>query len=123
MRVSYGSLVSGLFVAVVGLSMAMPGETQAQDGWTPALQMQYKAVQGTEISPDGQHVAFMVREPIMEGEKSEYLSHIWIADADGSGARQFTRGDKSVGSPSFSPDGNHLAFTSGRSGEVVRPGR
>ena len=117
MRVSYGSLVSGLFVAVVGLSMAMPGETQAQDGWTPALQMQYKAVQGTEISPDGQHVAFMVREPIMEGEKSEYLSHIWIADADGSGARQFTRGDKSVGSPSFSPDGNHLAFTSGRSGE------
>ncbi len=90
---------------------------ESWDRWTPMLSMQYRQVSGTALSPGGSQVAYVVREPIMEGEKSEYLSHIWLASADGSGGRQFTRGDESTGSPAFSPDGTLLSFTSSRSGK------
>ena len=78
--------------------------------------MRFHQVGGLAISHDGAKVAYTVREPLMEGEKSEYLSHIWVADADGSRNVQFTRGEHSAGSPAFSPDGAWLAFSTGRSG-------
>ncbi|MYE33774.1 MAG: S9 family peptidase [Gemmatimonadales bacterium] len=89
----------------------------ADAGWTPALSMQYRGVSGTAISPDGSRIAFVVREPLMEGPQSEYLSHIWMTNADGAGPAQWTRGEASAGSPQFSPDGAWLSFTSGREGE------
>ena len=90
-------------------------EAPADDRWTPALSMRYHQVSGLAISPDGAHVAYVVREPLMEGEKSEYLSHIWVAAADGSRNVRFTRGEHSAGSPAFSPDGLWLAFSTARS--------
>ncbi|MCY3699214.1 MAG: hypothetical protein OXH46_06220, partial [Gemmatimonadetes bacterium] len=96
---------------------AHEARAQADDAWTPALSMQYRAVSGTAISPDGSRIAFVVREPLMEGPQSEYLSHIWMTNADGTGAAQWTRGEASAGSPQFSPDGAWLSFTSGRDGE------
>ena len=79
--------------------------------------MQFKTVGSTEISPDGSMVAYTVTEALMEGEKSEYLTHVWIAAADGSWNRQFTFGEKSASNPQFSPDGDWLAFNTSRSGE------
>ncbi len=90
--------------------------SETWDRWTPALSMRYHQLSSTALSPDGSRVAYVVREPLMDGEQSEYLSHVWLANTDGSGAHQFTRGEKSASSPRFSPDGTLLSFTSARSG-------
>ncbi len=116
------SSLPGLALAASLLLLPLPAwaqadATAAEAGWTPALSMQYRAVSGTAISPDGSRIALVVREPLMEGRQSEYLSHIWMADADGTGTVQWTRGKASAGSPRFSPDGAWLSFTSGREGE------
>lgn len=93
------------------------GAQEAPARWTPAKSMEFLQIQGMAVSPDGSRIAYVVRTPVLEGEKSEYLSHIWLVNADGSGARQFTRGDRSATSPAFSPDGRWLAFSSSRSGK------
>lgn len=86
-----------------------------QKSWTGEKIMSYNNLSSTAISNDGKYVAYVVRKAIMEGEKSEYNSQIWIAATDGSFNIQYTRGEKSSVSPAFSPDGKSLAFLSNRS--------
>jgi len=110
-------LAFGTLVPVLAPSSAASQEEAVAAGWTPELSMRFRGVGDAAISPDGSLVAFVVTEPKMEGEQSEYLSQVWVAAADGSWSRQFTRGEKSASNPSFSPDGRYLLFTSSRSGE------
>ncbi|MEL7340531.1 MAG: hypothetical protein AAGM67_08605, partial [Bacteroidota bacterium] len=89
-------------------------QAQEKASWTPEHAMKFRAITQTNISPDGKHLAYVVRTPMMEGEKSEYNSQIWVAASDGSFDFQYTRGEKSNYAPAFSPDGMKLAFLSGR---------
>src|SRR5262249_28341689 len=86
--------------------------------WTPDLMMTVKQVGNVVPSPDGRRVAFTVRQAVMTGDKSEYLTHVHVANIDGSGSRQLTRGDKSCDSPQWSPDGSSIAFLSARVGKT-----
>lgn len=86
----------------------------SQKGWTPETMIKFKRVGGLDLSPDGKLIAYTISTPVMEGEKSEFLTHIWVASADAKTNVQFTQGEKSCMNPSFSPNGNYLAFTSSR---------
>lgn len=112
---SFYYLMVAVLVLMLQTLIAEEKEEKPEDRWTPELSMQYKSIRGTAMSPDGRLIAYVVREPLMKGEKSEYLSHIWVVSTDGKSDVQYTRGEKSASNPSFSPDGEFLAFTSSRS--------
>ncbi len=68
------------------------------------------------LSPDGNRVAYVVNR--IDGEANRYRSAIWVAQLDGAEEpRQLTSGERSDGSPRWSPDGRWLAFVSNRDGE------
>jgi len=85
--------------------------------WTPEEMMKVKPVGSVRVSPDGMRVLFTVTEPVMTEDKSESLTQIWMAAADGTGAFPFTFGDKSSTNPQWSPCGKWIAFASSRSGK------
>ena len=68
------------------------------------------------LSPDGRRVAYVVSR--IDGEANRYSSAIWVAPLDGAAEpQQLTSGERSDGSPRWSPDGRWLAFASNRDGE------
>jgi len=74
-------------------------------GVTDTLGSGLKVIErGTDVtySPDGKRIAFV--------QESQGHEHVFVANADGSGATQITDGSEDDESPTFSPDGSHVAF-------------
>ncbi|HEY0810525.1 MAG TPA: S9 family peptidase, partial [Longimicrobiales bacterium] len=106
-----------LTLIVSALTLVTGEATFAQtEGWTPEMMMQVKRVAGVRPSPDGNRVVFTVGLPNMRSDTSEWVSQIWVANADGSNALQLTRGARSATAPDWSPDGQSIAFLAGRAG-------
>lgn len=108
----------GLSILLSGFLSPFTQFAKASDSWSPRYMVEnFKRVGGTQISPDGEWVAFTVSEARTEGEKSDFLTHIHLVKSDGSRQFQLTRGDVSATNPQWSPDGALISFTSGRGGK------
>jgi Tol biopolymer transport system component len=66
------------------------------------------------ISPDGGHVVYRIQRVDRKTEKK--YGNLWVVPSGGGEPRQFTHGNQSDYSPSWSPDGNTIAFLSSRAG-------
>ena len=93
----------------------VPGILLAQ--WTPELSMKVKTVTAAVPSPDGKLAVWTETHPVMEGEKSESNTHVYLAHSDGSSRIELTRGEKSSNAPAFSPDSRWVFFASDRNGK------
>ena len=89
----------------------------APPAWTPEISMQVRTVGDVVPSPNAKLVAYTESRAVIETEKSDVDTQIFLAAADGTRRVQLTRGEKSASSPEFSPDGRYVYFSSGRSGK------
>src|SRR5436309_2769875 len=64
------------------------------------------------LSPDGNSIAYTVRQPSLDDDKNH--RHIWLASWDGTENRQLTFSKTSESSPKWSADGTMIAFLSSR---------
>ena len=71
-------------------------------------------VSDPQVSPDGRHVAFVVRETDLEANRGR--TDIWLVGTDGTGLRRLTTNPQADSNPRWSPDGREIWFVSSRSG-------
>jgi dipeptidyl aminopeptidase/acylaminoacyl peptidase len=90
---------------------------QTPNSWTPEFSQRFQTIGDVVPSPDGLRVAWTQTQAVMEPERSELLSQVFLGRSDGSRRVQLTRGEKGATSPSFSPDGVYVYFRSSRSGK------
>jgi len=108
-------MTATLAISLCGAAALLAADPKP-NAWTPELMLKAKGVGEVNVSPDGKRVAFAVSTPVMDGEKSEWLSQIYVAASDGRHSVQLTRGDKSATNPAWSPDGHWIVFLTPRAG-------
>jgi len=99
-------------VAAGFLAAAVSARTQQVAGPSIDEVISLKRVGAPAISPNGQQVAYTIRET--NWDENAYETEIWIADTASGESRQVTNARKSSTQPAFSPDGSWLAFVSDR---------
>jgi len=98
---------------LLAVAIALPSPaTGGQRSMTFEDVLGYKAVSSPSMSPDGEVVAFVVREADLE--KNTFVEHIWRYDAASGRSRPITFQGRRNRLPQWSPDGTRLAFLSDR---------
>ena len=89
----------------------------ANRGITAEDYLAFQFVSDAHISPDGQHVAYVLT--VVDAKKNHRSSAIWLVDTSGPLApRRLTAEGFNSNSPRWSPDGSSLAFVSTRGAET-----
>ncbi len=96
-------------------------EVARTDALTVEMIVDAQEVVDVRVSPDGRHVAYVVR---VAPDESEGIAHarsvIWLVPRAGGEPRQMTASDASSSSPRWTPDGKAIAFGSKRDGDKHR---
>jgi dipeptidyl aminopeptidase/acylaminoacyl peptidase len=86
--------------------------------WTSESRVWYPLITETALAPDGAHVVYTLREPLVTETESRYLTHLYLTavpdDARSGEPIQLTCGPHSNHHARWSPDGAYLAFLSDR---------
>lgn len=114
MRTLLLSLALAGLVATPGVQALLSTQEQPQGGPSIDDVLNLHRVGAPSISPDGQFVAYTVRET--NWDDNAFETEIWLADVGAKATRQMTNAAKSSVQPAWSPDGAWLTFISDRSG-------
>ena len=102
------------FCVVCFLLLVLPGRA-AKRAFTIEDLYRVRGIAGLRLSPDSKTVLFTLQTDDLA--RAKRVRHVWLMDADGNNARQFTYGEKGESSPVFSPDGKSIAFVSSRAND------
>jgi len=100
-------------LATIGLATPASAQTPARPSIDDVINL--KRVGSPVMSPDGQYVAYTIRET--NWDENAYETEIWVAEVATGQSRQVTNGRKSSSQPVFSPDSAWLGFISDRDGK------
>lgn len=107
--------ISWALSLVCSLSVALLAQTTNKRPLTADDIYRFQQVNGAQVSPDGQWVAYTVTT--MDRDADKRVTSVWMVSWDGTKDVQLTRGASS-NSPKWSPDGKYLSFLSARPEEA-----
>ena len=84
---------------------------------TPDDLFRFRFLLDARLSPDGERVAYVVQTTVAENGKERDCSAIWLQNIATGATFQLTSGLSNDNSPSWSADGEKLAFVSNRAGK------
>jgi dipeptidyl aminopeptidase/acylaminoacyl peptidase len=101
-------------VLALALAGALPAAAQQPHPFTARDLHEMQRLSDPQPSPDGRHVAFVVRTTDFAANKGR--NDLWLVGTDGDGLTRLTSNDAADTTPRWTPDGKSLFFLSTRSG-------